>query len=93
MKKIILASAVLASALAMPAMADTSQGDGAQMPLGESPAGFVAHRHIAAAQRHDVEKCASYAAGEDGVHPFECVVDSGSNGSEGGSGEGDSSSY
>lgn len=93
MKKIILASAVLATVLAVPAMADTSQGDGAQMPLSESPAGFVAHRHLAAAQRHDVEKCEAYEAGEDGIHPFECVVGSGSNGSEGSSGEADSSSY
>ena len=86
MNKIIIACAVLTSILATPAIADSSQGDGARLPLAESPSHpAVGHRYLTAAARHDVEKCEGYVSGDDDIYPFECVVGTHNNGSDGGS--------
>ena len=89
MKKIIIAVSVLLSLGTVAAMAEKAQHPGAaKAPVVDSQSGLTvedAYAHVSSAAHADIKKCEGYEAGKDGVYPFECVVGSRGNGSDGGS--------
>ena len=96
MKNIIIAVSVLLSLSTAAAMAEKAQHPtAAKAAVADSQSGLTAedaYAHVTSAAHADLKKCEGYEDGKDGVYPFECVVGSRSNGSEGGSdGDGGSS--
>jgi hypothetical protein len=87
MKKIIIAVSVLLSLGTVPVMADKAKNASATASVAESQTGLTAedaYAHISSAGHADFKKCEGYEDGRDGVYPYECVVGSRSNGSDGG---------